>query len=188
MLLKRVEMVGDMAVLSYLLERRASKKRRHSKEMSEMYSDVDVSCLLEAIELSKKCVPSKTAFSVGAILYDRKGNRVTSGYSRETSLPVHAEEVALQKASGSETKGGTLYCSLEPCGRRLSGRRSCADQIIDAGIRTVWFALREPPVFVTPSGERKLKKAGIQVIIVEHLGSLVENINRYALLTKSYSH
>src|SRR5258706_14872562 len=94
----------------------------------------DIKRLKEAIELSKKCTPVDRAFSVGAIVLDRNGELVATGFSRETDANVHAEEVALEKASTAniDVTGGTIYSSLEPCGRRLSGRKSCAERILEA--------------------------------------------------------
>lgn len=148
-----------------------------------MQNKEDVKQLLAAIELSKQCVPVARAFSVGALLFDAENRLVASGYSRETDEKSHAEEVALKKAArlGVRVVGGTLYSSLVPCGKRLSRSQSCADLIIRAGIKKVVFALQEPPVFVEASGEAKLREHGIEVVVMEELGSLVSRINEHVI-------
>ncbi|HLQ55431.1 MAG TPA: hypothetical protein VK162_14320, partial [Streptosporangiaceae bacterium] len=51
--------------------------------------------LAEAIELSGRCPPSASAFSVGAILVAADGSVIATGFSRERDRRDHAEEVAL---------------------------------------------------------------------------------------------
>ncbi len=148
---------------------------------SQHNSGIDNERLLEAIAISKNCLPVDRAFSVGALIFDKEGRLVSTGFSRETDPNVHAEEVALNKASTShvDLAGGTLYSSLEPCGRRLSGRKSCADKIIEAGITRVVFAMREPPVFVEATGLTKLRGARIHVVIINALAEAVKKVNAH---------
>lgn len=122
--------------------------------------------LLRAVELSKFCPPAQ-AFSVGAIIFDVKGQEVATGYSRETDAVSHAEEIAILKAKndGTDIRGGTIICSLEPCGKRMSRPVSCADHIIKAGIKRVIYATFEPPVFFNETtGTAKLEAAGVEVV------------------------
>jgi len=113
--------------------------------------DADLRWLREAVELSKRCQPSDSAFSVGAVLVGggdagggQDGRVIATGYSRQRDPHDHAEEVALADA-GPAASGGTVYTSLEPCLRRLSRSRSCAELIVAAGVRRVVLAWREPP-------------------------------------------
>ena len=149
--------------------------------ISSQHSGPDIERLLEAIEISKKCSPVDRAFSVGALVFDKEGRLVSTGFSRETDPNVHAEEAALNKASTShaDLAGGTIYSSLEPCGRRLSGRKSCTDKIIEAGITRVVFAMSEPPVFVDATGVTKLRAAGIEVAIIDALAEPVKKVNAH---------
>ncbi len=79
----------------------------------------DYRWLSEAIELSRRCPPSRSAFSVGAVLVAADGSVIATGYSRERDPHDHAEEVALGKAGpGARLAGATLYSSLEPCAAR----------------------------------------------------------------------
>ncbi len=124
--------------------------------------------LTRAEELARLCPPTDKAFSVGAIVFDTNGVEVATGYSRETGEHDHAEEVALVKARAAEidVRGGTMVCSMEPCGARASKPVCCADLVIQAGISTVVYNHPEPPTFIkTPNGNEILKKAGVQVLL-----------------------
>jgi pyrimidine deaminase RibD-like protein len=122
-----------------------------------------------AHSLSKKCIPNATAFCVGAVIVDKNGNEIGTGYSRENGDRKHAEEIAIEKVLSEKEKlmGATLYSSLEPCGERLSGKKTCVERIIESGITRVVFGAYEPSTFVTGEGEEFLKRAGIETRFVE---------------------
>lgn len=143
----------------------------------------DHTWLRRAIDLSAQCDPSPSAFSVGAIIVDVDSQILTTGYSRETHPTIHAEESALAKLKANDPalRHATIYSSMEPCGRRLSRPRTCAQLIIDAGIRRVVYALAEPPIFVTATGAQILCAADIQVIEIADLASDVRRINSHLL-------
>ena len=97
--------------------------------------------LKETIELSKKCPPSKTAFSVGAIIVSTDGEVIATGYSREGDPHDHAEETALAKVEGDpRLLSSTIYTSLEPCSKRSSHPLTCTQLILAAGIPRVVLA------------------------------------------------
>lgn len=153
------------------------------------YTDTDVRWLREAIELSRCSPPSDTAFSVGAVLVSG-GEIVTTGFSRERDPHDHAEEVALVKAAeagligdwpGAVLADATLYSSLEPCLRRLSRPRSCAQLIVTAGIRRVVLAWREPPLFVPGGGARWLREQGVTVAEVPELAGQARAVNAHLI-------
>ena len=58
----------------------------------------DARFLRAAIELSRQCPPSDTAFAVGALIVAADGEIIATGFSREQEPKDHAEEVALRKA------------------------------------------------------------------------------------------
>jgi diaminohydroxyphosphoribosylaminopyrimidine deaminase/5-amino-6-(5-phosphoribosylamino)uracil reductase len=97
--------------------------------------------------------------SVGAVIV--RGERVVGrGFTSPPGGP-HAEINALADA-GAKAKGATLYCTLEPCDHQ--GRTGpCSQAIIDAGVRRVVFAMNDPNPLVNGKGERRLKRAGVQV-------------------------
>ena len=148
--------------------------------------DVDQYWLRQAIELSRLCSRSMSAFSVGAVLVNAEGQVLTTGYSRETDPADHAEEVALGKL-GIATwphpglAGTTLYSSLEPCAARSSRPAPCADLIVASGIGRVVLAWREPPIFVPGGGAVRLRKGGVAVVVIPELAQLARAVNAHLL-------
>lgn len=136
-----------------------------------------------ALDLARRCPPSRSAYSVGAVLVGADGRELASGYSRDTDELVHAEESALAKLAGSSDGPGpaaTLYSTLEPCSRRSSRPRPCARLIIDAGIRRVVLAWREPTLFVAePSGVEVLAAAGVEVVELPELAAAARAVNAH---------
>jgi diaminohydroxyphosphoribosylaminopyrimidine deaminase / 5-amino-6-(5-phosphoribosylamino)uracil reductase len=134
-----------------------------------------------AIELSKRCPPSDSAFSVGAIVVDESGAEISRGFSRETPR-CHAEESALGKLGSVSLDGVTLYSSLEPCTRRASRPQSCTELIIAAGIPRVVIAWREPPVFVRDAGGvAALTAAGVRIVELADLAERAAAVNAHLL-------
>ena len=82
----------------------------------------DARFLRAAIELSRQCPPSDTAFAVGALIVAEDGEIIATGFSREQEPADHAEEVALRKAGPGDPRlaSATIYSSLVPCGARAS--------------------------------------------------------------------
>lgn len=151
--------------------------------------DADRRWLVEAIGLSRLCPPSASAFAVGALLVAQDGVVLATGYSRQGGPADHAEEVALAKleATGGPSlppgrlAAATLYSSLEPCRRRASRPRPCADLIIAAGIRRVVIAWLEPPVFAPGGGASQLREAGVAVVEIAELAEAARAVNAAAL-------
>jgi len=100
---------------------------------------------------------------VGAVVV-RDGIKVGEGfhiYDRRD----HAEIVALKKA-GAKTRGANLYVNLEPC--CTVGRTGpCTKAIIAAGIKKVYAAMKDPNPAVSGRGFAELKRAGVEVHILE---------------------
>jgi pyrimidine deaminase RibD-like protein len=148
--------------------------------------DADRHWLAQAIELSRRCPPSDSAFSVGAVLIAADGRILGYGHSRERDPHDHAEEVALARAAEAgagpaELSGATLYCSLEPCAARASRPVPCADLVIASGIGRVVIAWREPPVFVPGGGAVRLRKAGLAVVVLPELAAAAKAVNAHLL-------
>ncbi|MFF7113778.1 dihydrofolate reductase family protein [Streptomyces albogriseolus] len=133
-------------------------------------SAADRHWLALACELAAQCPPSETAFSVGAVVVAADGTELARGHSREGDDPVvHAEEAALVKADPTDPRlaGATVYSSLEPCARRASRPAPCARLILDAGVRRVVTAWREPDTFVTDAdGSAVLADGGATVLVL----------------------
>ena len=125
----------------------------------------DLHWLREAIELSRRCPPSESAFSVGASLVSDAGQVIATGYSRERDPKDHAEEVALARAEGDPL---------------LASRpRSCAELIIAAGVPRVVIAWLEPPLFAAGGGAGALRRAGVTVVEIPWLAALARSVNAH---------
>ena len=143
-----------------------------------------------AIELSRLCPPSASAFSVGAVIVGEDGEVLATGFSREQEDHDHAEEVALRKLTPRKLgpdprlRHATLYSSLVPCGERASRPVTCVQHIVAAGIPRVVFAWREPALFTageTPpnSAGDQLRAAGVAVTEVPELATRARAVNAH---------
>jgi riboflavin-specific deaminase-like protein len=143
----------------------------------------DTRFLRAAIELSRQCPPSDTAFAVGAIVVAADGDVMATGFSREQEPQDHAEEVALRKLDPADPRlaTATIYSSLVPCGARASRVVTCVQHILAAGIGRVVFAWREPPIFTEGRGAEQLQAAGITVVEVPELAETAAAINAAVL-------
>ena len=133
-----------------------------------------------AIDLSRRCPPAGSAYSVGAVIVDAGGVEIAYGYSRETDPLIHAEESALAKLGGSVPAGATLYSTLEPCSMRASRPVTCTELTLIAGIRRVVIAWREPSLFVADcQGVELLREAGVEVVELSHLANQARAVNNH---------
>ena len=138
-----------------------------------------------AVELAWQCPPSRTAYSVGAVIVGADGTELSRGFSRENDPLVHAEESALGKLAPDDPRlpGAVIYSTLEPCSQRTSRPWTCTQLIIAAGIRRVVMAWREPSLFVEDcQGYELLEQAGLQVVELPGLAEQAAAPNRH--LTK----
>jgi diaminohydroxyphosphoribosylaminopyrimidine deaminase/5-amino-6-(5-phosphoribosylamino)uracil reductase len=144
----------------------------------------DRTLLMAAIELSRRCPPSATAFSVGALVVDADATVLAEGYSRQHDPREHAEEAALASlgAGWRAPAGVTVYSSLEPCSARARHTPTCTELIIAAGIERVVFAWREPTIFVVGEGAELLRAAGVEVVEIPDLAAEVRAVNSHLLL------
>ncbi|CAM5537607.1 dihydrofolate reductase family protein [Streptomyces canus] len=148
-------------------------------------SPADRHWLSLACELATLCPPSETAFSVGAVVVAADGTELARGHSREAGDPVvHAEEAALAKIDPADPRlaTATVYTSLEPCTRRASRPLPCARLILDAGVRRVVTAWREPDTFVAGAdGTGLLTGAGVDVVVLGEYEDRAKAPNRHLL-------
>jgi diaminohydroxyphosphoribosylaminopyrimidine deaminase / 5-amino-6-(5-phosphoribosylamino)uracil reductase len=146
-------------------------------------TEADRHWLRRAIELSRRCPPSQTAFAVGALVVADDGSVLATGYSREVNPYDHAEEAALAKLGLADPRlgGATLYSSLEPCAARASRPHPCAELIIEAGLRRVVIAWLEPPLFAAGGGAGVLRGAGVTVVEIPGLATEARAVNAAVL-------
>jgi diaminohydroxyphosphoribosylaminopyrimidine deaminase/5-amino-6-(5-phosphoribosylamino)uracil reductase len=99
---------------------------------------------------------------VGAVLVKRR-QVIGQGWHHRAGAP-HAEIEALQDAArrGHSVRGATLFVTLEPC--CTHGRTPpCTDALINAKLRRVIVAARDPNPAHAGRGFRLLRRAGIAV-------------------------
>ncbi len=97
---------------------------------------------------------------VGAVVVAANGEIVGRG-THTYAGKKHAEVLALEEA-GRRARGASLYLNLEPCSH-VGRTGPCADEVIAAGIRRVFVAMRDPNPLVGGRGIAKLQAAGIEV-------------------------
>ena len=110
---------------------------------------------------------------VGCVIV-KDGRTLSEGATASGGRP-HAEELALPNA-GEDARGATAYVTMEPCGARSSGRISCAQRLIDAGVTRVVIASEDPSPFAAGRGVERLRAAGLEV----ELGLMAEEASRLA--------
>ncbi|MCX7124722.1 MAG: bifunctional diaminohydroxyphosphoribosylaminopyrimidine deaminase/5-amino-6-(5-phosphoribosylamino)uracil reductase RibD [Gammaproteobacteria bacterium] len=120
--------------------------------------------LLRCIELasirSGFCAPNP---AVGCVLV--KNNEIISeGYHFGCGY-AHAEVDALNKLN-DESSDATLYVSLEPC-CHYGRTPPCTERIKKAGIKNVFFGLKDPNSIVAGKGQAQLIQSGIPCELVE---------------------
>jgi len=98
---------------------------------------------------------------VGCVIV-KDGEIVGEGYHRKAG-EGHAEVNALAMA-GEQAKGATAYVTLEPCSH-FGRTPPCSDGLINAGVRHVVCAMKDPNPQVSGRGFAKLMAAGIDVTL-----------------------
>lgn len=99
---------------------------------------------------------------VGAILV--KNKRIIAEGRHKIFGGNHAEIDLLKTArkNNINIKGSTMYINLEPCVHH-GKTPPCAPEIINAGIKRIVIAMKDPNPLVCGRGIKKLKAAGIRV-------------------------
>ncbi|RHZ78972.1 hypothetical protein Glove_153g19 [Diversispora epigaea] len=140
-------------------------------------SENDLHYMRIALEQAKLSEPISSAYCVGAVIV-KNDTILATGYSRELPGNTHAEECAIQKLKDNDNDnnnnnkdiiGSTMYTTMEPCSKRLSGKKCCVDRIKEIGIPRVVIGCGEPDNFVKCYGIENLKEFGIEVVLVKEL-------------------
>ncbi|KAM5445716.1 hypothetical protein MaudCBS49596_007271 [Microsporum audouinii] len=174
--------------------------------MASDTSSLHLAYMLDCIKLAQQSPLKPSNFRVGALLVALPSRAILStGYTLEIPGNTHAEQSALTKYArergisdpearlseafplpdnGAADTELVLYCSMEPCAKRLSGNKSCAQRIIETrgqgwGIKKVYYGVKEPDTFVGESdGVRLLTEAGVEL---EYVSGLEEKILQVAM-------
>ena len=128
----------------------------------QMYDNFDRRMMRRAIRLAQKgrgrVSPNPR---VGAVIISRDGHILSTGFHDHFG-GSHAEIAALNACRGKDTRGATMYVSLEPC--CVQGKTPpCSDAIIQAEIGRVVVAAIDPDPRANGCGIKALKAAGIEV-------------------------
>ncbi|HEY7495708.1 MAG TPA: bifunctional diaminohydroxyphosphoribosylaminopyrimidine deaminase/5-amino-6-(5-phosphoribosylamino)uracil reductase RibD [Candidatus Tectomicrobia bacterium] len=122
----------------------------------------DMQYMQQALELARQGTGYVSPNPLVGCVIVKDGQVVGRGYHQRFGGP-HAEVYALQEA-GTRASGATLYVNLEPCSH--TGKTPpCAESVVQAGIRRVVMALRDPNPLVAGSGLARLQQAGISVTV-----------------------
>jgi diaminohydroxyphosphoribosylaminopyrimidine deaminase/5-amino-6-(5-phosphoribosylamino)uracil reductase len=101
---------------------------------------------------------------VGAVVV-RDGEVLGEGFHADYGGP-HAERAALAACGDADTRGATLYVSLEPCCHH-GKTPPCTDAILEAGIARVVVASDDPTEKAAGRGLGILRDEGIEVVVAD---------------------
>ena len=126
--------------------------------MSE-FAPVECAHMARALELAERGQYSAHPNPmVGCIIVD--GDSVVGEGWHERAGGPHAEISAL-RAAGTRAAGATVFVTLEPCAHH-GKTPPCVEALIDADVRRVIVAMRDPFEQVSGRGIEALRNAGIQ--------------------------
>jgi len=101
---------------------------------------------------------------VGAVVV-RDGVILGEGFHSEYGGP-HAERAALAACGEADTRGATMYVSLEPCCHH-GQTPPCTDAILEAGIARVVVASDDPTEKAAGRGLGILRDEGVEIVVAE---------------------
>ena len=128
----------------------------------------------EALELARQGLGRTSPNpAVGAVLV-KDGQIVGRGFHTYAHAK-HAEVIALEEA-GAQSRGATLYITLEPCSHH--GRTPpCAEALVRAGVSRVIAAMEDPNPQVSGQGFRRLHDAGVAVEVMSEYTDEAARLN-----------
>jgi diaminohydroxyphosphoribosylaminopyrimidine deaminase / 5-amino-6-(5-phosphoribosylamino)uracil reductase len=124
-----------------------------------MFSPADHTFMARALRLAERGLFTTTPNPrVGCVIV-RDGEIVGEGW-HERAGEAHAEVNALRAASAG-ARGASVYVTLEPCSHQ--GRTPpCVPALVEAGVKRVVAAMRDPNPAVAGEGFAQLRAAGIE--------------------------
>lgn len=130
--------------------------------MSGAFTDDDRRLMARALALAERGLFTTTPNPRVGCVVARDGVVLGEGWHVQAG-GAHAEVVALDdaRAHGRDTRGATLYATLEPC--NCHGRTPpCVDAVLAAGVARVVAAMRDPNP-AQEGGVARLRAAGVRV-------------------------
>jgi len=123
---------------------------------------------------------------VGAVI--TRNNEIISCGGTSPYGSDHAEVVAIKNAK-IDLQNAELYVSLEPCSHH-GKTPPCTDAIIQSKIKKVYIPILDPNPIVAGKGIKTLKKAGVDVTIVNEMShdaaDLIRPFKKFILNQKPY--
>ncbi|MBO6058367.1 MAG: bifunctional diaminohydroxyphosphoribosylaminopyrimidine deaminase/5-amino-6-(5-phosphoribosylamino)uracil reductase RibD [Bacteroidales bacterium] len=124
------------------------------------YCEKDIEFMRRAIELAKKGGGYVRPNPLVGCVVVKDDEIIAEGY-HEKYGEFHAERNALTRCK-TETKGASLYVTLEPC-CHYGKTPPCTEIIIEKGIKKVFVGILDPNLLVAGKGVKILQDAGIEV-------------------------
>ena len=124
---------------------------------------------------------------VGAVIV-KDGVILSRGWTQPKGIP-HAEIHAINQIKNKkDLKGSYLYCTLEPCSH-LGKTMPCVDSIIKYKFSKVIISQLDKNPLVNSNSVKKLRSAGINVVI-KNFGNQVKELNNifFNLIKKNKPH
>ncbi|KAF5828751.1 cytidine deaminase-like protein [Dunaliella salina] len=135
-----------------------------AREGPSSISDEDRSYMRHALDLARRGLGhTHPNPAVGCVIV-KEGKVVGEGYHPKAGMP-HAEVYALRAASNS-AQGATAYVTLEPC-NHYGRTPPCSRALVDASVARVVIGAGDPNPLVASEGIATLRKAGIQVDLMD---------------------
>jgi len=125
-------------------------------------SDRDRTLMKRALRLAARARGMTSPNPMVGALIVKHGRVIAEDYHRRAGEP-HAEALVIATA-GAAAEGSTLYVTLEPCCHLDKRTPPCTRAIVNAGIRTVVVAMRDPNPKVSGKGIRELRGKGVEIV------------------------
>ena len=123
------------------------------------WSEFDLNCMHRALELATQGQGHVEPNPMVGCVIATENRIIAEGYHEQFG-EAHAEINALRHAGG-QAAGATLYVTLEPCCHH--GKTGpCSEAIVEAGVKRVVVAMRDPFPKVAGGGLAQIQEAGIQ--------------------------
>jgi diaminohydroxyphosphoribosylaminopyrimidine deaminase / 5-amino-6-(5-phosphoribosylamino)uracil reductase len=129
---------------------------------SATFSESDLMYMKRALMLAAKASGATSPNPMVGALIVRNGLVIAEDFHKKAG-ELHAEALAILKA-GDAAKNAALYVTLEPCCHTDKRTPPCSRAIIDAGIKKVFVAMKDPNPRVFGRGIRELRNHGITVV------------------------
>jgi pyrimidine deaminase RibD-like protein len=128
--------------------------------------------IMEGRKAIPKCADNPP---VGCVLV-QNGRVVAQGHTNSPGNP-HAEAMAISLLKNA-TDDVVAFVTLEPCS--FKGRTpSCAQTLIDAGVKTVYVGILDPDPRNNGQGIEKMRASGINVEVGILAQEIIKELGRY---------